>query len=279
MPPPDRASIDRRAAEAAEDLRELAGLWISGGAGALDAAVRSHPAWTFAVRRLPAAVELIAMRACAPPGVITMDPLTPGAPVYSSRASGGEVRIIPEIVFTFGQSAAGERAVLARADLDLMLVADPAFETVTVAPSDRMLAEEMAWRFDVGVSATAAPPAWLGRSAEHTAVLDDAGLLRVLDAAARMLDGRLDFVAGMWAIAAERRQWGLPEDDPDMRTAYVIDTDTVDPSIFFWRKEEKGGQWSWDDHMADRNDRARAPGTKACRSLIDRFRGDAFARG
>jgi hypothetical protein len=64
MHPADRAPIDHYAVEAAQDLRELAGLWVGRGAAALDAALRTNPAWTFAVRTLPNAVELLGMRAC-----------------------------------------------------------------------------------------------------------------------------------------------------------------------------------------------------------------------
>jgi hypothetical protein len=94
----------------------LAGLWVGRGAAALDAALRTNPAWTFAVRTLPNAVELLGMRACAPFDAITFSPFRPDAAVYRHDTTGGEVRTSPDIVLTFGLSTAGERRLLARAE-------------------------------------------------------------------------------------------------------------------------------------------------------------------
>jgi hypothetical protein len=89
----------------------------------------------------------------------------------------------------------------------------------------------------------------------------------------------LNFVAACAQLSTSVCSWVLPENDPDMQTAYGIDSQTVDPTAFFWRKQAKGGQWSWGDEMVRMNAFAREQGTEGCRSLIGRFRGDAFAKG
>jgi len=47
---------------------------------------------------------------------------------------------------------------------------------------------------------------------------------------------------------------------------------------FAFRREQAGGAWTWEQELARYEDFARANAEAHCRSLIDRFRGDAFAK-
>jgi ethanolamine utilization microcompartment shell protein EutL len=68
MPRPSEEVIDCIAAEAADDLRRLAGIWTRAGPAALDATVRTDVGLAFAILDAPAAegvIRLIALRRAA----------------------------------------------------------------------------------------------------------------------------------------------------------------------------------------------------------------------
>jgi hypothetical protein len=146
MPHPSEKEIDHIAAEAADDLSRLAGIWTREGAAALDAAVRNDVGLTFAV--------------------------------VDARAAGGVIRLTAlrrttrAMLLIFGQERAGTRGIVAcglAPYYRVSLVADVEFSSVSISdsadtspPGDEdgaRLAAALAWRFDVGVSHVAPSPA------------------------------------------------------------------------------------------------------------------------
>jgi hypothetical protein len=268
---PSDAEIDRIAAEAADDLRAFAGIWTRDGPGALDAAVRGDQAFSFAVldaRDVGGTIRLVALR-----------------------------RPAQALLLEFGQAADGARIIGARGLMPFyhgaLLTADPAFAAVTVSdgadiwPASRAdavrVAFELAWRFDIDVDAIAhatVAPQPLPADFES----DDVGafapeLMAVLDAAADVLAGRVSYSEGLPAIVARRWTCGLPVSDRDLTGVYATDLqrDEMDAMLRFHREQKKGA-WTYADELADFEIFAREQAEGHCRSLIARFRGDAFAR-
>src|SRR5262249_41286387 len=143
-PSPD--AIDRIAAETADDLRRLAGVWAARGAAALDAAVRGDPALSFAVldaRGNAGVAKLVVLR-----------------------------RAVAAVLLTFAEAAGGVRHALAQG-LGVFhgvgLVADPSLANTIVSAgaaawspqqtSAERLADMLAAHLDVGVTGTVALPA------------------------------------------------------------------------------------------------------------------------
>jgi len=267
-PSPD--TIDRIAAETADDLRRLCGVWAARGAAALDAAVRDDAALRFAVldaRSNAGIARLIALR----------------------RADGA-------VLVTFAQTANGARHVLAQGLGEFhraVLIADPSLADPTVSagpppwspqqtPGER-LADMLAAHFDVGLTATVALPAdALAMPAELEPTVGDGSfapaLLAILDAAAAAVDGRLSFSDALGTIAGHRWDCGLPDADADIFGIYAVDIqrDDLDHSFDFHRHKNRA--WTWEQELASYEAFAREHGEKHCRSLLTRFRGDAFAR-
>lgn len=270
---PQPQEVDAIAAEAAGDIRELARLWAEQGAAALDAAVRGNPEFSFAVlearRDGAGAIQLLAMR----------------------PASRG-------VLLTFGQTAKGQRRIVAHGIglyVGFIFTADPALTDVAVSGGSSawsatdspaaMLAAEMAWRFDAGVTAAVETPA------DFAALPDDfasparggpeaigSGLLATLDGAAAVLAGRTTYTAGLDAIVAQQANSGLPEKDRDLFRIYSVDSQRDDlANGFEFRRKQNNGAWTWEQELADFEVFARTNAEAACRSLLDRFRSGAFA--
>lgn len=276
--------IDNWAEQVAADLRALAGLWHMQGSSALDRAIRGDPAWSFAVvdarRGGQGFIRLLAARVNAPGNRIKIGRYSSG---LVTDPEGGAGPALPEVVLSFGVSAAGERTIVARGSDAFTLVATPALDRVAVAPTDHPFAEEIAWRFDIGVDARSKLPEHYndipaGFVPSFATWDGEIGLLRVLDAAARMTDGRLQFVPGLRGISDLRDCCGIPETDADISAAYAIDSQTVDPTAYEYRKAQLGGAWSWDDELNRAEGWASEEGRALCQSLIARFRGPAFAK-
>jgi hypothetical protein len=272
---PSDEDIDRIAAEAAGDLRTLAGIWNREGAAALDAVVRNDPRLTFAV--------------------------------VDARAAGGVIRLVGlrrtsrALLLMFGEAVDGARSIVARGLTSfhrILLVADTEFSEVNVSDSadtsppgdadSERLAVALAWHFDVGISHVARSPAAFAplpadfqpENPQETFEYFVPGLLAALDTADDLLMGNISYFEGIRSIAIYHR-WGcgLPVRDRDLSAIWVIDSmrDDIDKAFEFHR-EQKGGAWTWSDEVASFEAYARKNAEPHVRSLLNRFRGDAFAR-
>ena len=270
LPSPD--TIDRIAAQTADDLRRLAGVWAARGAAALDQAVRDDPNMSFAVLDMrngggAGAVKLIALR----------------------RTDGA-------VLLTFAQAAGGTRHVLAQGLGEfrgVVLLTDPSLANLTVSagasawspqqtPPER-LADKLAAHLDVGVTASAVPPEdAIALPGEFAPWARDGGfapqLLAILDAAAAAVGGHMSFTDALRTIVWRQRGCGLQERDSDLAGIYAVDSQRDDLDHSFDFKRRKNPDWTWEQELAGYEAFAREHGEKYCRSLLARFRGDAFAR-
>ena len=91
------------------------------------------------------------------------------------------------------------------------------------------------------------------------------------------LAGRASYTDGLRIIASQRSACGLPDKDADLAGIYAIDIqrDGLDQRFEF--KRSKNPAWTWQQELASYEAFARDHGEKHCRSLLARFRGDAFA--
>ena len=268
MPRPSEEEIDCIAAEVADDLRKLAGIWTGEGAAALDAAVRTDVGLTFAIvdaRAATGVIRLIALR-------------------RARRA----------MLLTFAQAGDGTRGIVA-SGLEpyhrVSLLADTELSNVSISdsadtfpPGDEdsaRLAAALAWRFDIGVShvahSLAALPSLpaefqLGRPWETFQTFMPA-LMAALDSAADLLTGNTSYFEGLPAVS------GLPIRDRDITPVYGVDSmrDDLDKAFEF-NRGQKRGTWTWSDEVASFEAYARSNAEPHLRSLLERFRGDAFAR-
>ena len=271
---PDAAEIDRIAGETAKDIRTLCAIWTAGGSSALDAAVRGSRAWSFAVLDSRAGnsgvVKLLAMR-----------------PAVSA------------VLLAFGQFAIRNQHLVAYGlgDYDgFMLATDVAFAEVKLTggstaysaydPPPAILAAEMGWRFEVGVDSVVETPAEFitfpadfERSACDHPAYCAAALLSLLDAASAVLEGRTSYSAGLARIVSHRSACGLAAHDRDMAAISAVECQRDDLDMSFeFRRKQTGGAWTWKQKLASYEEFARKHAEAHCRSLIERFRGDAFAR-
>jgi hypothetical protein len=272
MSGPRYDEIDRIAAEATDDLRRLCAVWLGEGPAALDAAVRGDPAFSFAVfdgrSGSTGAVRLLAMR-----------------------------REAPGVILAFGRAATGERHVVASGlgtYQGFILVAEPALSAVAVSSAvtawspteapDAALATDFAWRFDVGVSAMVEEPASFAtlpadfEPGRHDVSVFGPALLAALDGAEAVLAGLRGYSEGLRDVTAQRWDCGLRGNDPDMVGIYAVDCQRDDLDLgFAFRREQTGGNWTWEQELAHFEDYARTNAEADCRSLVGRFRGVAFA--
>jgi len=269
----NRDEIDRIATQAADDLRGLGSLWSTRGAAALDAVIRGDPAWTFAVLDARAersgAVRLVALR----------------------RASGA-------VLLVFGQAASGGRRMIAFGlgeYRDFTLSADPALSSVELGAGTPAwppnvfaaeLAADMAWRFDVGGgSAPAIPADFVTLPADFEPGARDRqftvlpALLEMLDAAAAPLAGQTTYWGGLGNIVKHMSACGLPEQDRDLWGIYGIECQREDIyNDFEFRRTQARGALTWEQELASWEEFARSNAEKHCQSLLERFRGRAFAK-
>jgi hypothetical protein len=269
-PSPD--TIDRIAAQTADDVRRLAGMWAALGAAALDQAVRDDPDMNFAVLDArngggAGAVKLITLR----------------------RTDG-------VVLLTFAQAADGARHVLAQGLGEfqgVVLVADPSLADVTVSagssawspqqmPPER-LADMLAAHLDTGVTATAPlPDDALVLPSEFAPMVRDGSfapaLLAILDATAAAVGGHMSFTDALRTIVWRQRGCDLQERDSDLAGIYAVDSQRDDLDHSFDFKRRKNPDWTWEQELASYEAFAREHGEKYCRSLLARFRGDAFAK-
>jgi len=271
MQAPSPDTIDRIAAETADDLRRLCGVWSARGAAALDQAVLDDAELSFAVldaRGNADVVKLVALR----------------------RARGA-------VLLTFAQTTTGVRHVLVHGLGEfhgVVLVADPSLQTValgagTPAWSPRqtpaeMLAEHLAPHVDAGVTPSLALPAdALALPADFAPDAGEASsfapaLLAALDAAAAAIGGRMSFSDALRAIALRRSDCGPPERDPDLAGIYAVDVQRDDLDRSFAFKRSENADWTWEQELASYEAFARKHGEEHCHSLLARLRGDAFAK-
>jgi hypothetical protein len=267
------SELDRIAEQAVEDLRQLSALWREQGSAALDAAMRRDPAWVFAVidgrRGSEGFVRLLARR----------------SPADSDDAS-------LEVVFSFGLSATGERIIVARWCDAYVRLHDARIESAAAAPAGMRLAEELAWRLEIGLDdpASVRLPADFDRAPELSRQslggwVGEAGLLRTLDQAARMLDGRLPCVAGAVAIQDDLWRWGY-ESSAFYTISSAFHDIEYEARVLAFREREAAGSGdagtsppppSREEQLARLDIWAREVGGAECVSLIDRFQGPAFA--
>ena len=103
-------------------------------------------------------------------------------------------------------------------------------------------------------------------------------LLAALDGAEAVLAGCKSYSEGLRHIVAQRWDCGLRGNDPDMVGIYAVDCQRDDLDLgFAFRREQAGGKWTWEQELASFEDFARNNAQADCRSLVDRFRGGAFA--
>jgi hypothetical protein len=271
---PDAAEIDHIAAETANDIRTLCAVWTAGGSSALDAAVRGNAAWSFAVldSRVgnSGVVKLLALRPALSAVLLVFGH-------YARRN---------QILVAFGLGDYDGFKLTANASLAEVKLTGGSTAYSAHDPPPAILAAEMAWRFDAGVDpAVEMPaefvtvPADFERSACENPTYCAPALLSLLDAASAVLDGRISYSAGLGRIVGHRSACGLAARDRDMTAISAVECQSEDlDRCFEFRRKQTGGAWTWEEELASYEEFARKHGEAHCRSLIERFRGNAFAK-
>jgi hypothetical protein len=207
----------------------------------------------------------------------------PGTP-YMTIVDGDVGNHQRPIIWSFCISAIQERLILARGYSPILLVTDPALARVAVGPTGDELVDEVAVRLGVSALDQICAPACTelrdDDDVNWAVWWDTERLLKILDVAARMLDGRLSYIAGARAISRHQdKAFGCPEADSAIRTMYVTDAQIRDPTAFQRMPAaagcgpaERGGSWALVDELARVETWARERCQPACLSLIHRFR-------
>lgn len=123
-------------------------------------------------------------------------------------------------------------------------------------------------RFGVGLDRRLDLPAALS----PWSVEDEVGLLRAVDAAARLLAGTLRVAAATYAISRLRRAAAICEQDPDIAAIDVIDGCLFSAEQYEWNRGRAAGPWTVRDELQAAEDFYAARVGAHCRSLIERFR-------
>jgi hypothetical protein len=246
------SELDRIAEQAVADLRQLSALWREQGSAALDAALRGDPAWVFAVFDGRAASE----------GSVRL---------FAQRRSAAESDDqLGAVIFCFAVSATGERLLVAGWGDAYVRLSDGRLDRVAAAPAGDRRAEELAWRLDIGlddpISVRLPEGLWSGR-----------GMPRALERANRMLDGRLSYVTGAYAIWDGLRAGGyesavfwsifsaLQDIEHDARAIALGNLKVADS----WPSRE--------EQLATLEIWAAKEGRAECLALLEQFQGRAFA--
>jgi hypothetical protein len=288
-------TIDQVADQTAEDLRWLADVWRTGGSTALETTVRNEPNLTFALfdsrSKARGCIKLEVARSHPPAGIVRLlQPMGPGTP-YMTVVDLADGQQHEAIIFSFCISANGERVIIARGYSPFLLVADPELCSVAVAPAGHAFIDQVAERLGVTACEQMRAPEFTELGPDDFNLYrdvwwDTARLLEILDISARMLDGRLSFIAGARAIGLQCNigiEW--LDTDPAIKTIADIDAYIRDPRGFQrmpappeWQRAERGGtSWPLENELARVEAWARQHCEPACQSLIDRYRASPFS--
>lgn len=285
------SASDQIADEVVADLRWLAGVWWREGSTALEATIRRDPNLSYALLNsrsgTQGCIKLEVARSHAPSGIVRLEqPMGPGTPYMTIVDSDVGEQEEP-VIWSLCISATQEQVILARGYSPLLLVADPALNSVGIGPAGDALVDEVALRLGVSARDQIDPPPYTEFSDDGDLNSDvwrgGQRLLEILDIAARMLDGRLSYIAGARAIATRYDNGGWPDADPAIRTMCVTDAQIRDPTGFQRMPaeprcgpSERGARWSLVDELARVEAWAHERCQPACLSLIHHFRGLTF---
>ena len=285
---------DEVAHQTVADLRRFAGEWWKGGPSAVETTIRNDPTFSFALldsrRGAGGCIKLVTARSYAPPGMVDLQqPMGPGTP-YMTIVKGDMAANKDAVIFSFCISATQEHLIAVHGHGPFLLVADPALSNIAVGPTGDVFVDDVAKILTVTPREQIWPPSYVTEPIVYDeAQLDTwpegATLLEILDTAARMLDGRLSFIAGARAIGAHYGKGTAALDaDGAIRTMYDTDAQIADPRGFQrmaaepgCEPEARGGSWPLRNELARVEKWARERCEHACVTLIHRFRGSAFA--